>query len=134
MTNLNEPSEECPFIEVMEVVGGKWRGSIIHCLAKGPKRFNELRRELGPITQKVQTQELRALERDGLVHREQQAESPPHVVYSITELGRTLVPILQQVSDWRRNIPEVAKARALHDARIEPQSSPNEPASIPEDS
>ena len=111
MTDKEDAPELCTFVEVMEVVGGKWRGTILLCLSHGAKRFNELRREVAPITQKMLSQELRSLERDGLVERVHFAEIPPRVVYSVTELGETLVPIFEQISAWRAHVPEVMKAR-----------------------
>ncbi|MEM7307653.1 MAG: helix-turn-helix domain-containing protein [Planctomycetota bacterium] len=114
----DRPDEgSCSFVQVMEVVGGKWRGTILYCLGQGPRRFNELRREVAPISQKVLTQELRALERDGLVSRVHHPEIPPRVVYSLTELGETLVSIFAAVDAWRVHMGEVGQARARYDAR-----------------
>ena len=115
-----EPSsapEQCHFIQVMEVVGGKWRGTIIYCLSKGSVRFGELRREIGPITQKMLTQELRSLERDGLVARVQYPEIPPRVVYSLTEFGKSTLPIFQQIETWSSNLSAVETARLSYDQR-----------------
>ncbi len=107
----------CHFIEVMEVVGGKWRGTILFCLSKGPRRFNELRREIPSITQKMLTQELRSLERDGLVHREQFPEIPPRVEYSLTELGQSMMAIFKKIDQWRPKLSKVMTARARYDKR-----------------
>ncbi len=101
MAKHDHPEGSCPFIEVMEVVGGKWRGTIVYCLAERPKRFNELRNEVSPITQKMLTQELRSLERDGLVSRKQYPEIPPKVVYTLTELGESLKPIFKSLDQWK---------------------------------
>ena len=117
MTDQTNPGNECSFVEVMEVVGGKWRGTIVHCLGMGPRRFNELRREVTPITQKVLTQELRALERDGLVLRVHHVEIPPRVVYSITELGQSLLRIFSAINEWRPNMAAVAEAREQYERR-----------------
>ena len=116
MRKHDHPEGACPFIEVMEVVGGKWRGTIIYCLADGPSRFNELRNEISQITQKMLTQELRALERDGLVLREQYPEIPPKVVYSLTELGETLKPIINSIDQWKTtHFKSVIQAQARYD-------------------
>ena len=108
---------DCPFVDVIDVVGGKWRGTIIYCLARGKRRFNELKREAAPITKKVLAQELRAMERDGLLTREQFPELPPRVEYSLTDLGRTLRPIFDQIYEWRLKLPEIMSARGRYDAR-----------------
>lgn len=113
------PGSDCSFVEVMNVVGGKWRGTIIYCLGMGPRRFNELRREVTPITQKMLTQELRALERDGLVSRVHHAEIPPRVVYSLTELGLSLVSVFSLIKEWMPNMDAVAEARVGYDERQE---------------
>lgn len=102
---------DCPFLDVMGVIGGKWRGTIVFCLNFGPRRFNELLRESAPISKKVLTEVLRAMERDGLLNREQFNEIPPKVEYSLTDLGRTLFPIYQLISDWRQQMPIVVSSR-----------------------
>ena len=89
----------------------------MHCLAMKPCRFNELKHNIESITQKMLTQELRAMERDGLVKREQFSEMPPRVEYSLTELGRTLTVIFEQIKTWRPNLTAVAKARGEYDDR-----------------
>lgn len=104
----------CSFLDVMSVIGGKWRGTIIYCLSMGPRRFNELRREVSPITQKMLTQELKALAQDGLVARQRHSRIPPRVVYSLTELGESLIPIFESIYAWRIHYHAVARARASH--------------------
>ncbi len=122
MAKHNHPEGACPFVEVMEVVGGKWRGTIIYCLAERPKRFNELRNEMAPVTQKMLAQELRALERDGLVLREQYPQIPPKVVYSLTELGETLKPIINLIDQWKtENLVSVIQAQTRYDKTMNPQ-------------
>jgi DNA-binding HxlR family transcriptional regulator len=109
--------ERCLAEQAMEVFGGKWRVGIIHHLAKGPLRFNELRRLLPGITQKMLTQQLRHLQRFGVVERRQFAEIPPRVEYSLTNSGKTLVPLLAHISKWSEtHMPRLNETAAAHDA------------------
>ncbi len=82
------------------MVSDKWKVLIICKLRQNTLRFNELRRELKGVTQRVLTHQLRELEADGLVTRQVFAEVPPRVEYSLTELGKTLVPVLQHLEIW----------------------------------
>jgi DNA-binding HxlR family transcriptional regulator len=101
----------------MEVFGGKWRVGIVHHLADGPLRFSELRRRLPGITQKMLTQQLRHLQRSGIIDRRQFAEIPVRVEYSLTNLGRTLSPLLDEISQWSRShMPRVRRAAAEFDS------------------
>ncbi len=109
------PEGHCPFLEVWSVVGGKWRGTLLYCLASRSLRFSELRLAAAPISRKVLTQELRALQRDGLIHRRRYPENPPKVVYRLSALGQTLAPILRQIDDWKVNLEKVEQARAVYD-------------------
>ena len=93
---------ECPIMAAIAMISDKWKVLIICKLTKGTLRFNELRRELQGVTQRVLTHQLRELEADGLVTRRVFAEVPPRVEYSLTELGRTLIPVLQNLEDWAR--------------------------------
>ncbi len=84
----------------MEVIGGKWKGAILYHLLDGTKRFNELKRMFPSLTQRILAQQLRELERDGIVHREAYAEVPPKVEYSLSEMGRSLEPVLRALRQW----------------------------------
>ncbi|WP_454189834.1 winged helix-turn-helix transcriptional regulator [Paenibacillus sp. Marseille-Q7038] len=90
----------CPVAFTVDVIGGKWKGLIIYHLVSGPKRFNELRRIMPDITQRMLTLQLRELEQDGIVHREIYREIPPKVEYSLTDFGETLKPIIFLMRDW----------------------------------
>ncbi|PLX85767.1 MAG: transcriptional regulator [Desulfuromonas sp.] len=90
----------CTVAITLEVIGGKWKSLILWHLRVKTLRFSQLQRRLGTITQKMQTQQLRELEQDGLVHRQVYAEVPPRVEYSLTELGQTVIPILEQMCAW----------------------------------
>lgn len=74
----------CPVAKTVGVIGGKWKGVILYHLTTGPRRYNEIRRTLPNITQRMLTLQLRELERDGIVHREIYNENPPRVEYSLT--------------------------------------------------
>lgn len=91
---------ECPIMATIAMISDKWKVLIICKLRKGTLRFNELRRELQGVTQRVLTHQLRELEADGLVTRRVYAEVPPRVEYSLTELGMTLIPVLENLEKW----------------------------------
>lgn len=90
----------CTVAVTLEVIGGKWKSLILWHLREKTLRFSQLQRRLVPVTQKMLTQQLRDLERDGLVHRQVYAEVPPRVEYSLTDLGRSVIPILNLMCDW----------------------------------
>lgn len=90
----------CPVEATLDMIGGKWKGVILFRLTEGTKRFGELRKLLPKVTQRTLTQQLRELESDGLVTRKVFAEVPPKVEYSLTELGRSLKPLLVKLKDW----------------------------------
>ena len=114
--NLELP-EECRAVsEVLSRVGDKWTVLVVSTLGGGPKRFNELRRALGSISQRMLTLTLRALERDGLVTRTVFPTIPPRVDYELTKLGRSLLEPVNGLSAWaRRNRPAIEEARAKFD-------------------
>lgn len=87
-------------MSTIAMISDKWKVLIICKLRKGTLRFNELKRELQGVTQRVLTHQLRELEADGLVKRTIYAEVPPRVEYALTEVGRTLVPILDNLEEW----------------------------------
>lgn len=94
-----EELPECPVATCVQLIGNKWKLLIIRNLLASPQRFSEMLKTI-PISQKVLTDNLRALEDDGIINREVFAEIPPKVVYSLTELGNTLRPILNAMYDW----------------------------------
>ena len=96
----NTSKYNCPVELTMSVIGGKWKCLIIHHLIDGTKRFNELRRLIPAITQRMLTSQLRELEADNIVNRKVYAEVPPKTEYSLTELGKTLEPVLWAMHDW----------------------------------
>ena len=95
---------QCPSRLVLDRIADKWTALIIQVLAQGTKRYATLQREIGGISQKMLTQTLRSLERDGLVQRTVHPVVPPKVEYTLTRLGRTLIEPLQGFVAGRRNI------------------------------
>jgi DNA-binding HxlR family transcriptional regulator len=93
----------------LQVIGGKWKPIILYHLGRdGTRRFSELKREMPNVTRKMLTQQLRELESDGLVHREVYAEVPPRVEYSLTELGTSVMPVLESLTAWGRTLEAMA--------------------------
>ena len=90
----------CPMEITLTLIGDKWKVLILRDLMPGTKRFGELKKSVGNVSQKVLTVQLRAMEESGLVHREVYAEVPPRVEYSLTELGKSLKPILDSLWAW----------------------------------
>ena len=91
---------ECPVATTVQLIGNKWKLLIIRNLLREPQRFTQLRKTIPGISQKVLTDNLRALEEDGLIEREVFAEVPPRVVYSLSALGNTLRPIIDAMKVW----------------------------------
>lgn len=92
--------EGCPVEATLELFSGKGKGMILYHLLEGTLRFNELKRRMGSVTQRMLTKQLRELEAYGLVHREVYPEVPPKVEYSLTETGRSLEPIILSLKEW----------------------------------
>lgn len=90
----------CPVEATLEVIGGKWKGIILFHLLEERRRFNELRRLMPGVSQRMLTLQLRELERDGVVTRSVYPEVPPRVEYDLTGFGETLRPIIGLMRDW----------------------------------
>jgi DNA-binding HxlR family transcriptional regulator len=103
-------SDRCPVEVTLAAIGGKWKALILYHITSGPRRFNELRRMMPSVTQRMLTQHLRELEGDGIVHREIRAQVPPHVEYSLTDMGKSLVPILNAMAQWGEKNSNVLRA------------------------
>ena len=95
-----EHNENCPVGATLELIGGKYKALILWHLSEGDLRFSELRKVIHGATAKMLTQQLRELEQDQLIHREAYPVIPPRVEYSLTDLGRSLIPILVAMRDW----------------------------------
>ena len=101
----------CSVEAAIEAIGGKWKGLILYHLSS-TKRFNELQKLIPEVTQRMLTKQLRELERDGIVLRKVYAEVPPKVEYSLTNFGKTLQPILDELETWGNTyLEELAKNR-----------------------
>ena len=95
-----KPTPACPVQRVIEMIGGKWKLVILFHLLDGTKRFNELRRLMPEVTQRMLTRQLRELEEHEIVKRKVYPQIPPKVEYSVTELGKSLKSILDVIHDW----------------------------------
>ena len=102
----------CPLTATLNVIGGKRKGLIWWRLSTGMRRFGELRRSIPDITSKMLTQQLRELERDGVVNRTVHAEVPPRVEYSLTAYGETLAPVMDLMCRWGGAHLERSRAEA----------------------
>src|SRR5437763_290154 len=103
---------QCPSRVVLDRIADKWTALIIQVLANGTQRYGQLRRSIGGISQKMLTQTLRSLERDGLVLRKVHPVVPPKVEYSLTRLGRTLIDPLRILCRWsEKHLPELQANR-----------------------
>ena len=99
----------CPVATTVQIIGSKWKLLILRNLLQRPWRFNELKKDLEGISQKVLTDSLRSMEADGIVDRTVYAEVPPRVEYALTELGETLRPILDAMEVWGMNYQKIAQ-------------------------
>jgi DNA-binding HxlR family transcriptional regulator len=116
---IKNETENCRAVsDVLARIGDKWTIYVVRLLSDGPMRFNEIRRAVGSISQRMLTLTLRGLERDGLVTRTVYPTIPPRVDYELTELGRTLICILVPLGQWAvENRQTVEKARAEFDGQ-----------------
>lgn len=101
MEIIDQKIYNCPLEYTQKVVGGKWKPIILWYLStEGIKRYGELKKTLTNISHKMLSQQLKEMEKDKLIHREEYSQIPPKVEYSITEKGRTLLPILELMHKW----------------------------------
>lgn len=114
----NVYAENCPTRRVLDRVADKWTVLVIGLLKDEPRRFSELHRGIEGVSQKMLTQTLRNLERDGLIERTVYAQVPPRVDYELTTLGKTLGNLILQICDWaEENIDEDTAAQIAYDRR-----------------
>ena len=99
-TSAKKELPACPVETTLTLIGDKWKVLILRDLMPGTKRFGELKKSVGNVSQKVLTAQLRTMEESGLVNRKVYAEVPPRVEYSLTELGQSLKPILDSMRAW----------------------------------
>lgn len=109
-------SAPCPSRQVLDRIADKWTALIVGCLSTGTKRYSELRAAIDGVSEKMLTQTLRGLERDGMVARTVHPTVPPKVEYTLTELGHTLTAPLAVIRDWAEaHINEIIEARTRYD-------------------
>ena len=114
----NVLDQQCESRQALDRIADKWSILIVYALVDGPLRHGELRRTIQGISQKMLTQTLRSMESDGLVARDVKEMIPPHVEYSLTPLGRTLMDPLVAICHWAMgHLPEVRKARQRADRK-----------------
>ncbi len=114
----NVLSKNCPSNSVLEMVAGKWQVLLLYALRGGKKRYSELQHQVEGISQKMLTQTLRELERNGLVKRTSYPVVPPHTEYELTELGASLEDIIYRLGGWaQEHIQAVFEARHAYDTR-----------------
>jgi len=99
MARLKEKTE-CPVTATLQLIGGRWKTIILYCLSSGTKRFGEIAVRIPDISRKVLTEQLKELEVDGLILREQFKEMPPRVEYSLSAMGRSLSPVINELEKW----------------------------------
>lgn len=114
----NVLSAQCPTRKALDLIADKWTTLVIYLLADGTARYSDLHRAIDGISQKMLTQTLRGLERNGLVHRKVYPEVPPRTEYTLTPLGQTLIEPLSALCGWaEKHMPELEKARQRYDLR-----------------
>src|SRR5262245_37827273 len=101
-TSRLNPVEGCPLTAALAAIGGKWKMIIVYFLAESPKHFAALRKSMPGISQKVLTQQLHELINDGIERREEKGQVPAPVVYSLTDYGRSVLPLVEEVRVWGR--------------------------------
>jgi DNA-binding HxlR family transcriptional regulator len=112
-------ASDCPTRKLLDRIGDKWSALILLVLGDEDTRFNDLKRQIGGISQKMLSQTLQSLKRDGLIERAVGATTPVTVTYSITALGRELLAALRFMIEWAENrLPEVEKAQRIHAAAL----------------
>ena len=105
----SSPLPACPVETTLMLIGDKWKVLILRDLMPGAKRFGELRKSIGTVSQKVLTAQLRDMEASGLISSKVYPQVPPRVEYSLTDLGKSLKPILEAMQDWGRYYQQQAK-------------------------
>ncbi|MBF6170409.1 winged helix-turn-helix transcriptional regulator [Nocardia blacklockiae] len=111
---------ECPARGLLDRIADKWVSLVVNALADGPQRYGDLRRRLASVSQKMLTQTLRNLERDGLISRTVTPTVPVRVDYALTPLGRSLLPVMCAIKTWAEaHMDEVLAARGRYDSAAE---------------
>ncbi len=93
---------DCPAMETIAMIGGRWKVHILYVLSKQARRFGEINVRIPAVSRKVLTEQLRELETDGLISRKEYKELPPRVEYALTDFGKSLCPLLSYISAWKK--------------------------------
>lgn len=100
---MSKKEVSCPVETTLKIISGRWKVMVIHELLQGTRRFNEIVRALRGISHRTLTQQLKELEQHGIITRKVHAEIPPKVEYTLTELGKSMEPVLMAMHDWGVN-------------------------------
>lgn len=103
---INGRDYHCALDVTMSFIGGKWKTVVLWYLRKEKRRFSELKARIPDITEKMLSLQLKELEKDGIVKRKVYAEVPPRVEYSLTDFGKTLIPVLESIAGWGRKLAD----------------------------
>ncbi len=123
--------EACPSRQFLDAISDKWVCLVVSALADGARRHSELAREIGGVSQKMLTQTLRSLERDGLLRRTVTASVPARVDYELTPLGRSLLPVTAAIKAWAEaNMDQVQGNRSSYDARVARTAARDRPHAV----
>lgn len=109
---MKQPLPACPVETTLTLISHRWQVLILRDLLEGPRRFGELKKSLGTVSQKVLTAQLRTMEENGLINRKVYAEIPPKVEYTLTEIGYSLKPILDSLKAWGLNYQKYIQQEA----------------------
>lgn len=105
MYTFNEKEYPCITTLAMGIIGGKWKTAILYNLKSSTLRYNELRKKMPTVTERTLSLQLKTLEKDGIIKRKVYTSKPPlKVEYSLTEFGKTLIPVLQAIVDWGKYV------------------------------
>ncbi|WP_116200270.1 winged helix-turn-helix transcriptional regulator [Amycolatopsis circi] len=119
----------CPMAAFPFHVGGKWTGMVVVALLDGPRRFGHLRQTLGVSSAKVLTETLRDMARDGLLTRIDHQANPPHVTYELTDLGRSLLPVIDAMREWSdQHLADLLAHRRNHPSTTGSDAAPTPPS------
>jgi DNA-binding HxlR family transcriptional regulator len=129
MAKATKSAPPCPAEFTLKLIGGRWKIPIIFHLFEGVKRFSDLHLALSGVSHKMLTQQLREMERDGLLERKVYAQVPPKVEYALTELGRSLKPVVDSMCQWgvaHGAATSENEALAKYSEKIQAQSQPEQ--------
>lgn len=109
MYTIDDKEYPCCTSVTMKFIGGKWKAVILFHLTDGPKRYNELRKLIPTITERTLSLQLKQLEEDHILNRKVYTEKPPLMVeYTLTDFGKTLLPVIEAITQWGRSAPDLS--------------------------